>query len=115
MTRKSWKRGFTLAPLALALAWPAHAATIFGTITQKGKPVANAHITLSCAGLPSPATTQTDARGTYHFSVTVKGYCTLKYESGATQSTTKVILEPTPNQYDFEVATDASGAHLVRG
>lgn len=114
MQIKSWPTRTAGLLLGLILSWPASAATIFGTITQKGQPVANAHLTLSCAGLAAPAQTQTDNRGSYHFSLAIKGYCTLAYQNGAVTTTTKVILEPSPNQYDFEVDNDASGTRLVR-
>src|SRR5262245_20260262 len=73
MQRKSWIRGATVLLVGTMLASPVLAATIFGTITQKGKPVAKAQLSLSCPGLSAPAQTQTDARGSYHFSVTAKG------------------------------------------
>ena len=114
MQTKSWIRGMTALVLGVVLSAPASAATIFGTLTQKGKPVARAHLTLSCAGLAAPAETQTDDRGSYHFSLTAKGSCKLTYQSGSVQAQTDVIVDPNPTQYDFDVDVSSAGARLVR-
>lgn len=114
MQTKIWVRGLAATALGLVLAWPASAATIFGSITLKGKPVAKANLTLSCAGLAAPAQTQTDDRGTYHFSLAAKGSCKLTYQSGSVQAQTDVIVDPNPTQYDFDVDMGTAGARLVR-
>lgn len=114
MQRKSWIRGSTVLLVGTMLASPVFAATIFGTITQKGKPVAKAQLSLSCPGLSAPAQTQTDARGSYHFSVTAKGSCKLSYQGGGASANADVIIDPNPTQYDFELDTSAGAARLVR-
>ena len=114
MHTRIWVRGLAGTLLGAVLTTPASAATIFGTITQQGKPVANAQLTLSCAGLSAPAQTQTDARGTYHFSLPTKGGCKLSYHNGSAQAQTDVIVDPNPTQYDFEVDVGKGGARLVR-
>jgi len=96
------------------LAAPAFAATIFGTLTQKGKPVAQARLSLSCPGLATPAQAQTDARGSYHFSVAAKGSCKLSYQGGAAAASTDVIFDSNPTQYDFELDTSSGAPRLVR-
>jgi hypothetical protein len=114
MQRRSWVRGTAALVAGALLATPAFAATIFGTLTQKGKPVAKAQLSLSCPGLPAPVQTQTDARGTYHFSVTTKGSCKLSYQNAGATAITDVIVDPNPTQYDFEVDTSSGAARLVR-
>ena len=114
MQRKSWIRGSIALLVGTMLASPVLAATIFGTITQKGKPVAKAQLSLNCPGLSAPAQTQTDARGSYHFSVTAKGACKLSYQGGGASANADVIVDPNPTQYDFEVDTSAGAARLVR-
>ena len=114
MQNKFWVRGLAALVLGVLLSAPASAATIFGTLTQKGKPVAKAHLTLSCAGLASPVETQTDDRGAYHFSLTAKGSCKLSYQNGSVQAHTDVIVDPNPTQYDFELDVGTAGARLVR-
>jgi hypothetical protein len=114
MQKKPWVRVLAAVVLGVALSVPAGAATIFGTLTQQGKPVAKAHLTLSCAGLPSPVETQTDERGSYHFSVATKGGCKLNLQNGSVKAQTDVIVDPTPTQYDFELNLGKDGAHLVR-
>jgi hypothetical protein len=114
MRRKSWVPVLAAAVIGMALSVPASAATIFGTFTQKGKPVPKAHLTLSCAGLPSPVETQTDDRGSYHFSVTAKGGCKLSYQNGGVKAQADVIVDPTPTQYDFDLDVGKDGARLVR-
>ena len=114
MQTRTWIRALAGTVLGVVLSWPASAATIFGTITQSGKPVANAELTIGCAGLPAPVKTQTDSRGTYHFSLTSKGSCKLSYQNGAVQAQADVIVDPNPTQYDFEVVPGAAGARLVR-
>ncbi|HEV7432078.1 MAG TPA: carboxypeptidase-like regulatory domain-containing protein [Steroidobacteraceae bacterium] len=114
MQNKVWVRGLAAVMLGALLSTPASAATIFGTLTQKGKPVAKAHLTLSCPGAAAPAETQTDDRGTYHFSVTAKGSCKLSYQNGAVTAQTDVIIDPNPTQYDFDLDMDKAGARLVR-
>jgi len=114
MRSRSWVHGTAVVVAGAMLATPALAATIFGTLTQKGKPVVKAQLSLSCPGLAAPVQTQTDARGTYHFSVSAKGGCKLGYQNGAASATTDVIIDPNPTQYDFEVDTSSGAARLVR-
>jgi hypothetical protein len=114
MHYKFWIRGLAALALGVVLSMPASAATIFGTLTQKGKPVAKAHLSLSCAGLAAPVETQTDDRGTYHFSLAAKGSCKLTYQNGTVQAQTDVIVDPNPTQYDFDLDVGSAGAHLVR-
>jgi hypothetical protein len=114
MQTRSWIRGLAALALGVVLSAPASAATIFGTLTQKGKPLAKAHLTLSCAGLAAPAATQTDDRGSYHFSLAAKGNCKLTYQNGSIQAQTDVIVDPNPTQYDFDLDVGTAGARLVR-
>jgi hypothetical protein len=114
MQLKPWIRASLVVLVGAMLARPVHAATIFGTLTQKGKPVAKAQLTLSCPGLASPAATQSDDRGAYHFSVATKGKCKLAVQSGAAKAETDVIVDPNPTQYDFEVDASTAAARLVR-
>ena len=114
MQTSNWIRGLAVLVLGVVLSVPANAATIFGTLTQKGKPVAKAHLTLTCAGLTTPAQTQTDDRGSYHFSLPAKGSCKLTYQNGSVQAQTDVIVDPNPTQYDFELDVGTAGARLVR-
>lgn len=114
MRNRNWIRGSTAVLMGAMLASPAFAATIFGTLTQKGKPVAQAQLSLSCPGLAAPAQTQTDARGAYHFSVSAKGNCKLSYQNGAATASTDVIIDPNPTQYDFDVDMSGGTARLVR-
>ena len=113
MQRQSWIRG-SAAVLGIMLAAPVVAATIFGTLTQKGKPVAKAQLTLTCPALSAPVQTQTDARGSYHFSVTAKGNCKLSYQNAGATAATDVIMDPNPTQYDFDVDSSGGAARLVR-
>jgi hypothetical protein len=114
MQNKFWIRGLAALTLGALLSAPASAATIFGTVTQTGKPVAKAHLTLSCAGLEAPVETQTDDRGSYHFSLKAKGSCKLTYQNGSVQAQTQVVVDPNPTQYDFDLDTSAAAARLVR-
>ena len=114
MQTSNWIRGLAVLVLGVVLSVPANAATIFGTLTQKGKPVANAHLSLTCAGLTAPAQAQTDDRGSYHFSLPAKGSCKLTYQNGSVQAQTDVIVDPNPTQYDFELDVGTAGARLVR-
>ena len=114
MQTRTWVRGLAALALGIVLSAPASAATIFGTLTQKGKPLAKANLTLSCAGLAAPAATQTDDRGSYHFSLAAKGSCKLTYQNGSIQAQTDVIVDPNPTQYDFDLDVGTAGARLVR-
>lgn len=114
MQYRFWVRGLAALALGALLSAPASAATIFGTVTQKGKPVAKAHLTLSCAGLEAPVETQTDDRGSYHFSLKAKGSCKLTYQNGSVQAQTDVVVDPNPTQYDFDLDMGTAGARLVR-
>ena len=114
MQRKSWIRGSAALLVGTMLASPVLAATIFGTITQKGKPVAKAQLGLTCPGLAAPVQTQTDARGSYHFSVAAKGNCRLSYQNAGAAAATDVIIDPNPTQYDFEVDASSGAVRLVR-
>ena len=114
MQNKFWVRGSAALVLGVLLSTPASAATVFGTLTQKGKPVGKAHLTLSCPGLATPAETQTDDRGSYHFSLTAKGNCKLSYQNAGVQAQTDVIVDSHPTQYDFDLDVGTAGARLVR-
>jgi hypothetical protein len=114
MRNKFWSRGLSALTLGVLLSAPVSAATIFGTLTQKGKPIAKAHLTLSCAALEAPLETQTDDRGSYHFSLKAKGNCKLSYQNGSVQAQADVVIDPNPTQYDFDLDTGAAGARLVR-
>ena len=114
MQNKFWVRGLAALALGALLSAPANAATIFGTVTQKGKPVAKAHLTLSCPGLDAPVEAQTDDRGSYHFSLKAKGSCKLSYQNGTVQAQTDVVVDPNPTQYDFDLDMGKDGARLVR-
>ena len=114
MQNKIWVRGLAALVLGVVLSAPASAATIFGTLTEKGKPVAKAHLSLSCAGLAAPMETQTDDRGSYHFSTTAKGSCKLTYQNSGVQAQADVIVDPNPTQYDFDLDIGKAGARLVR-
>jgi hypothetical protein len=89
----------TAATLGLALALPSEvgAATIYGTMQEGGKPLADLRVDLQCEG--GRDSKQTDARGTYRFTVTWTGRCELKARGGSSP----VILYSEPTRYDFEI------------
>jgi uncharacterized protein YfaS (alpha-2-macroglobulin family) len=100
--------------ICLADSGLASAATIYGAIFENGAPVANAALTLTCAADGTPRQTNTDARGTYRFTVSTTGRCEFIVRSGDVQATTPVILYNDPTPYAFDLVRDAHGVRLVR-
>ena len=107
-------RDFTLRSLAgcaICLATlPASAATILGTLSRDGRPVAQLELSLSCPGVP-PAVTQSDVRGSYQLSINASGKCELLV--GAAKATV-ILFNQAPTQYDFELQGSGAGAQLKR-
>ena len=95
MRNKFWTRGLSALALGVLLSAPVSAATIFGTLTQKGKPIAKAHLTLSCAALEARSKPRPRS-GSYHFSLKAKGNCKLSYQNGGVQAQADVVVEPNP-------------------
>lgn len=94
--------------LALALPSAAGAATIYGALQEGGQPVADLRVDLQCEG--GRDSKQTDARGTYRFTVPWTGRCELKARGGSST----VILYNEPTRYDFEIRQVQGRALLIR-
>ncbi len=105
-----WVALATAATLGLALAVPskAEASTIYGTMQEGGNPVADLRVDLQCDG--GRDSKQTDARGTYRFTVSWTGRCELKARGG----TSPVILYSEPTRYDFEIRQVDGRPRLIR-
>jgi hypothetical protein len=84
------------------------AATIYGTIHDGDRPLADAAIELSCGGRRVAG--RTDDRGAYRFTVGQTGRCELR----AAGSSAPVILYEQPIRYDFEVRRHDGRAGLIR-
>lgn len=93
---RAFKAALLLAA-TLGMALPAHAASIYGSLKQAGKPVTGASIKLLCGGTISAG--QSDARGNYSLSIAKGGSCTLTVDS----KSTSVQLGEEPKRQDFEV------------
>lgn len=108
MTR--WAIVVIASGLALALATAGHvaAATIYGTIREGDRPLENAKIELLCAG--KRVSQQTDARGTYRFTISQTGRCRLEIEGGSAP----VIVYDEPTRYDFEIRQEGGRRRLIR-
>ena len=105
-----WAALATAATLGLALALPSEvgAATIYGTMQEAGTPLADLRVDLQCEG--GRDSKQTDARGTYRFTVSWTGRCELKAGGG----TSPVILYNEPTRYDFEIRQVDGRPRLIR-
>jgi hypothetical protein len=108
MTR--WMVLAMAATLGLALALPAEAgaATIYGTMQEAGRPIADLKVDLQCDG--GRDSKQTDARGTYRFTVSWTGRCELRARGGSSP----VILYNEPTRYDFEIQQVGGRPSLIR-
>ena len=100
----------TAATLGLTLALPSEvgAATIYGMLEEAGRPLAGLQIDLQCEG--GRDSTQTDARGTYRFTVGWTGRCELR----ARGDSSTVILYNEPTRYDFEIRQVDGRPRLIR-
>jgi hypothetical protein len=94
--------------LALALASEVSAATIYGTLQEGGQPLSNLKVDLQCQGRRDSR--QTDARGTYRFTVSWTGRCELSARGGSST----VILYNEPTRYDFEIRQVGGRPSLIR-
>src|SRR5262245_5236698 len=105
-----WVALATAATLGLALAFPTQvgAATIYGTLQEGGQPLANLKVDLQCQG--GRDSRQTDARGTYRFTVGWIGRCELSARGGSST----VILYNEPTRYDFELREVGGRPSLIR-
>lgn len=93
----------------LAAAGPAAAATIYGSLTQGGQPLANAALELRCGNeRPLPGTT--DTRGSYRFTVGATGNCELLVQGALA----RVVVYPEPTRYDFDLRKGKEGLELAR-
>jgi len=104
-SRTKVERGLVLAAVML---WSGHAAaaTIYGSLKQAERPVADAAVQLTCGKVKSAG--QTNAMGNYSLSIAASGDCTLSVDGKAGA----VSLGSNPVRYDFEVP--ASGASLIQ-
>lgn len=96
----------TLVVAALAIASPALAATIYGTLKRGNQPLGAAAVQLTCGTLQSAG--QSDPRGNYSLSIAASGSCKLSVDGKAAP----VNLGNQPVRYDFEVP--AAGNALVQ-
>jgi len=101
-------RRYAVAAALVLGAGQALAATIYGSLTAGGQPLAGADLVLECGSRGSQG--KTDARGAFRFTVDATGTCELRV-AGASA---KVIVYKEPTRYDFEVRRSGSGASLVR-
>lgn len=100
------RRLFLSAGLALAL--PASAGAISGTLSKPGnKPLGVAEVKLTCGSTQS--TGKSDASGNYSLSIAAMGLCTLTVGDAKSAS---VLLGKDPARYNFEVPE--SGAALLQ-
>jgi hypothetical protein len=91
------RRLFLAAGLAVAL--PASAGAISGTLTKPGnKPLGIAEVKLTCGSTNS--TGKSDANGNYSLSIAALGLCTLTVGDAKSAS---VLLGKDPARYNFEV------------
>jgi hypothetical protein len=88
-----------LAASVLAVALPAQAATILGTIYRDGQPAKQLALSLTCPGA-APASAQTDDRGAYRLSVGASGRCALSAGGARVEV---VLFNQAPTQYDFNL------------
>ncbi|MGH7307787.1 MAG: hypothetical protein ACREK6_03750 [Candidatus Rokuibacteriota bacterium] len=108
MTRRAMVVTTTGLGLVLTTAGPVAAATIYGTIQEGGRPLEKATVELSCDG--KRQSQQTDARGTYRFTVSRTGRCQLHLQGGSAP----VIVYDEPTRYDFEVRQEDGRRRLIR-
>lgn len=93
----------------LLSAGPAWAATIYGSLSQGGQALANARLELQCGG--DTTSGQTDARGSYRFTVKLTGRCELRVAGGGVAP---VIVYNEPTRYDYDLRRVDGRAVLVR-
>jgi len=108
MTRPAMAAAAAGFGLALVLPGQVAAATIYGTIQEAGRLVANVGVELLCDG--TRESSQTDARGTYRFTVNRTGRCQLQVQGGSAP----IILYDEPTRYDFEIRREAGRPRLIR-
>jgi len=90
----------------MAVAPPALAATIYGSLTRDGQPLGGADIALNCGG--SQGSGRSDGQGNYSISIGAAGSCTITVEGKSAM----VVLGKEAKRYDFEVP--AGGDSLIQ-
>lgn len=99
----------TLYVTVAVLSAPTAAATIYGSLWENQLPVGNRSLQLMCSGR-SAGTATTDPRGSYRFTVSETGLCTVKI--GTLEA--PVILSVNPTQYNFELRHDGGKPALIQ-
>jgi hypothetical protein len=96
--------------LLIVVSSPANAAQMYGTVTESGRGIANAPLTVTCGA--ETVQTATDASGSYSLNVSATGICTFALD-GRPGASTSVYSYADPVRYDFDVAA-AGGAFSLR-
>ena len=109
----SFKRiAFGLATVALAaLAAPAAAAEIHGTVSEGGKPLAQGvALKLDCGG--TTASASTDQFGGYSLKIAASGQCKVSIDYKGGSASLPVAVFEKPSRYDLEVKQEAGKLSL---
>lgn len=98
---------------ALALASPAPAAEIHGTVSENGKPLPQGvSLRLDCGG--ASASAETDAYGSYSLKIAATGECRLSIDYKGSKPSLKVTVYEKPGRYDLVVSEKAGKVSLGR-
>ncbi|MEQ1886229.1 MAG: carboxypeptidase-like regulatory domain-containing protein [Bryobacteraceae bacterium] len=99
-------------PAVLAFAGVLHAGQLYGSVSENGKPVANAPVAITCAGEQTKGSTNAD--GTYRITVMQQGRCTFTLTGRQGSPGVLVFSYDKPTLYDLEVARKADGSNELR-
>jgi hypothetical protein len=107
------RRLLSLGVLGFALAIPASAAEIHGTVSEEGKPLPQGvALKLDCGG--TTASASTDQFGGYSLKIAATGQCKLSIDYKGGSASLSVAVYEKPSRYDLSVKADGGKLSLSR-
>jgi hypothetical protein len=97
------------APFFLSIA---HAAQIYGTLTENGRAAAGLQIIVRCAD-ESAFQAQTSESGSYSVRIDSAGYCTFIVSNRPGQPSLEIYLYDQPSRYDFNLIPNQDGSYTL--
>ena len=91
----------------------AHAAQIYGTLTEGKRAVAGLQITVTCNS-GGVFETQTNDSGSYSLRVGATGFCQFIVTNRTGPPSIEIYLYDQPSRYDFNLTRDSDGTYALK-
>jgi len=97
---------------ALLFLSTAHAAPIYGTLTENSQAVAGLEITVRCADGSAFQATTNDS-GSYSVRVDTTGYCTFVVTNRPGEPSLEIYVYDQPSLYNFNLSQNPDGTYVL--